>query len=60
MDADLTRPVLVGDRVHDVEGAAVHGIPTIAVSWGYGEPAEFEHAAAVAHTVDELRALLGL
>jgi phosphoglycolate phosphatase len=60
MDADLTRPVLVGDRVHDVEGAAVHGIPTIAVSWGYGEPAEFEHAIAVAHDVDELRALLGL
>lgn len=60
MDADLTRPVLVGDRVHDVEGAAAHGIPTIAVSWGYGEPAEWQHAVAVAHDVGELRALLGL
>jgi phosphoglycolate phosphatase len=51
---------IITGRVHDVEGAAVHGIPTIAVSWGYGEPAEFEHAIAVAHDVDELRALLGL
>ena len=59
MDADLARPIMVGDRVHDVEGAAAHGIPTIAVSWGYGEPAEWAHARAVAHSVDELRALLG-
>jgi phosphoglycolate phosphatase len=60
MDADLTRPIMIGDRVHDVEGAAAHGIPTIAVTWGYGEPAEWAHARAVAHDVDELRALLGL
>jgi len=60
MDADLTRPIMIGDRVHDVEGAAAHGIPTIAVSWGYGEPAEWAHARAVAHDVGELRALLGL
>jgi len=60
LDADLTRPIMIGDRVHDVEGAAVHGISTIAVSWGYGEPAEFAHATAVAHDVAELRALLGL
>ena len=60
MNADLTRPVMIGDRVHDVEGAAAHGVPTIAVSWGYGEPAEFAHAIAVAHDVDELRGLLGL
>lgn len=60
MDADLTRPVMIGDRVHDVEGAAAHGIPTIAVSWGYGGPEEFTHALAVAHDVDELRGLLGL
>lgn len=60
MDADLTRPVMIGDRVHDVEGAAAHGVPTIAVSWGYGTPDEFAHAIAVAHDVDELRGLLGL
>ena len=60
MDADLTRPVMIGDRVHDIEGATAHGVPTIAVSWGYGAPAEFVHAHAVAHDVGELRALLGL
>ncbi len=28
---------MVGDRSHDVEGAAVHGIDTIVVGWGgYG------------------------
>ncbi|MBA0048506.1 HAD-IA family hydrolase [Mycobacterium sp. NPDC050853] len=28
--------VMVGDRVHDVEGAAAHGIGTVIVDWGYG------------------------
>ncbi|MER3390370.1 MAG: HAD hydrolase-like protein [Microcella sp.] len=58
--ADLSRPVMIGDRIHDVEGAAVHGIPTIAVAWGYGDAEEHRHARAIAHDVDELRTLLGL
>lgn len=45
---------MVGDRVHDVEGAAAHGIPTIGVTWGYAEPGELAGAAAVARDVDEL------
>ena len=60
MDADLSRPVMIGDRIHDIEGAAVHGIPTIAVTWGYGDDEEHQHARAIAHDVEELRALLGL
>jgi len=60
MDADLSRPIMVGDRVHDVEGAAAHGIPTIAVRWGYGDDAEHAHAVAVADDVAALRGLLGL
>ena len=28
--------VMVGDRDHDVHGAAVHGIDCIGVLWGYG------------------------
>lgn len=60
MDADLTRPVMIGDRIHDIEGAAAHGIPTIAVTWGYGDDAERAHAVAVANDTAELRALLGL
>jgi phosphoglycolate phosphatase len=55
---DTTHVVLVGDRHHDVEGAAVHGIPTIMVEWGYGSPAEATHAMAVVHSTDQLAKLL--
>ena len=58
--ADLSRPIMIGDRIHDIEGAAVHGIPTIAVTWGYGDDAEHQQAHAIARDVDELRELLGL
>ena len=30
------RVLMVGDRSHDVEGAAAHGIDTVVVGWGYG------------------------
>lgn len=56
--ADLSRPVLVGDREHDVEGAAANGVPTIFVDWGYGSPAEQAGTLAVARTPAELRELL--
>ncbi len=56
---DLDHCVMVGDRHHDVVGAAAHKIPTIAVTWGYGSPSEWEGAAGVAHTTWELAALLG-
>jgi phosphoglycolate phosphatase len=58
--ADLSRPVLVGDRIHDIEGAAEHEVPTIFVTWGYGSPAEQAGAVAVANTPAELLTLLGL
>ena len=41
---------MVGDRSHDVAGAAYHGIPTIFVPWGYGDAEETAGAAAVAET----------
>lgn len=50
--------VMVGDRVHDVEGAAVHGVPTVAVAWGYAEPGELIGAVTVVAGVDELLAAL--
>jgi phosphoglycolate phosphatase len=31
------RVLMVGDRSHDVEGAAEHGIETVVVGWGYGK-----------------------
>lgn len=37
---------MVGDRVHDVVGAAEHGIGCIGAGWGYGEPGELERAGA--------------
>lgn len=40
--------VMVGDRLHDVEGAAQHGIATIGVAWGYAAPGELAEAGAVA------------
>jgi len=58
--AQLTRPVMVGDRIHDVEGAAEHDVPTIFVTWGYGSPAESAGAVAIADTAEELRAELGV
>ena len=58
--ADLSRPVLIGDRHHDVEGAAHHGVPTIFVTWGYGAPAEAAGAVAVVDSPSELLPLLGL
>ena len=52
--------VMVGDTAFDVLGAREHGIPTVGVSWGYGEVADMEAAgaAAIAHTMEELYRLL--
>ena len=58
--ADLTRPVMVGDRHHDVVGAAAHDVPTIFVRWGYGAPAEEIGSIGVATDVAQLeRELFG-
>ena len=41
------RPVMVGDRYHDVEGAAEHNIDCVGVRWGYAStPDELEKAGA--------------
>lgn len=58
------RVLMVGDRSHDVEGAAEHGIDTVVVGWGYGR-SDFDGPDAVvpqAHvaTVAELREVLGV
>jgi phosphoglycolate phosphatase len=56
--ADISRPVLVGDRHHDVDGGAEHGVPVIFVRWGFSWPHESEGAQAVVDDVDQLRTLL--
>ena len=58
--ADVSRPVMVGDRSHDVHGAAAHDVPTIFVRWGYGSPAEEVGTIAVADDAAQLARLLGV
>lgn len=58
------RTLMVGDRSHDVEGAAAHGIDTVVVEWGYGRD-DFDEPNAVAPathvaTVEDLREVLGV
>ena len=55
---DTRRPVMVGDRDYDVEGAAAHGIPAIFVRWGYGEPGEDAGSIAQVDHPNELMPLL--
>ena len=52
--------VMVGDTAFDVIGAREHGIPTIGVSWGYGEVQDMVDAgaAAIADTPEQLFELL--
>jgi len=38
--------IMVGDRHHDIEGARVHGLKCIGVTWGFGSVDELEHAGA--------------
>nr|WP_255426457.1 HAD hydrolase-like protein [Pseudonocardia sp. C8] len=55
-------PPMVGDRLHDVEGAAEHGLRCLGAGWGYAEPGELVAAGAetVYASADDLRvALLG-
>jgi phosphoglycolate phosphatase len=58
------RVLMVGDRGHDVDGAAAHGIDTVVVGWGYGQGdfADGFSKTGVTHaaTVDELRRALGV
>lgn len=55
---DVSRPVLVGDRHHDIEGGADHGVPVIFVRWGFSWPHESDGAQAVVDDVAGLRRLL--
>lgn len=50
--------VMVGDRHHDVDGAATFGIPTIGVAWGYAHPGELTGALKIVSDTDELADLL--
>ena len=51
---------MIGDRLHDVEGARKYGISCTYVLYGFGSRPEAEkhHAAHIAATVDELQQYL--
>jgi phosphoglycolate phosphatase len=53
---DPRRTVMIGDRLHDVLGAAMNDVGTIGVLWGFGDRAELEGAGAarIAATPAEL------
>lgn len=51
-------PLMVGDRVHDFHGAAEFGIPSVAATWGYGDPTEWSQATYTARDVSELEVIV--
>ncbi len=50
--------LMVGDRSHDIEGAAHFGIDTVAVTWGYGTAEEWAQARHIARTPEELEGIV--
>lgn len=60
LTGDVGQTIMVGDTAYDVIGAAAHGIPTIGVSWGYGEISDMENAGAIAiaNTMEEMVELI--
>ena len=52
--------LMVGDRLHDTEGAHKAGLPCVGVLFGYGDRAEHEACGSdyIAEDMQELRALL--
>ena len=55
-ECDIENTIMVGDRMHDVEGAAKFGIATIGVTFGYGTYDELKNSGAkiIVDTVSEL------
>lgn len=60
INADLTKVILIGDRIHDVEGAREHGLEVCLVRWGFGDEEEWAEADHLVSNTEELQTLLGL
>lgn len=54
------RVLMVGDRRHDADGAAAHGIDTVLVGWGYGRDDAVDDATTRVGDITELREVLGV
>lgn len=60
MNAEKENVVMIGDREHDLLGAAKNGLDSIGVLYGYGDRKEHEAAGAghIVETVEELKEFL--
>lgn len=50
--------LVIGDREKDFRVGLVHGVPTIACCYGYGNESEWQLADYRAHSVDELASII--
>lgn len=57
--ARADQSVMIGDRQHDMDAARANNMARIAVTWGYGRPAEWAGADAICHLMDDLPGLVG-
>lgn len=57
---DTSRALLIGDRIHDLEGGQQLRVPVIIVGWGYGDGEATPGALARVDTPQQLRTMLGL
>ncbi|WP_426350940.1 HAD hydrolase-like protein [Alloiococcus sp. CFN-8] len=55
---DRQLSVLVGDKIHDVEGAHSSGIHCIGASYGFGTDEELQEAEYVINSIEELPLIL--
>ena len=53
---DYSQVVMVGDRLHDIEGAKAVGLASVGVLYGYGSREELEESGAdqISETVEDL------
>ncbi len=58
--ADRSSILMIGDRMHDINGAHKCGVDAAGVLWGYGNRAEHEECKAdyIAENLDELKAII--
>ena len=57
---DPATAVMIGDRHHDIDGARLNHLASIAVTWGFAGPGELEaaHPDRIVSTIPELAAAL--
>jgi len=58
MGADTERIILIGDRIHDIDGARHHGLEVALVTWGYGNASEWAQADHIIESPAQLLQLI--